>query len=100
MGIFALLVGTAVLVFVHSQALFIVTVNKGWFVEIPPLPLIAILYAAALVLLFGGMRLLRAAWWDWPVEHVTRHARAIIPATAGRRAGPVLLVGSECAGPL
>jgi virginiamycin A acetyltransferase len=26
-------------------------------------------------------RLLRAAWWDWPVEHVTRHARAIMSGT-------------------
>ena len=60
---FALLACTAALVFVHSQALFIVTVNKGWLVQIPPLPLIAILYAASLVLIFGGTRLLRAAWF-------------------------------------
>lgn len=28
-------------------------------------------------------RLLRAAWWDWPVELATEHARVI----TGRRAG-------------
>jgi exosortase J len=60
---FVLLAGTAVLVFVRSQAMVIVTVNKGWLVQMPPLPLIAILYAASLVLIFGGTRLLRAAWF-------------------------------------
>jgi exosortase J len=60
---FVLLACTAALVFVHSQALFIVTVNKGWQVQMPPLPLIAILYVAAVVLIFGGTRLLRAAWF-------------------------------------
>src|SRR4051794_33046545 len=27
--------------------------------------------------------LLRAAWWDWPVELVTEHARAIMSSSAG-----------------
>jgi virginiamycin A acetyltransferase len=26
-------------------------------------------------------RLLRAAWWDWPVERVTQHARTIMSGT-------------------
>jgi virginiamycin A acetyltransferase len=26
-------------------------------------------------------RLLRAAWWDWPIEHVTAHARTIMAGT-------------------
>jgi virginiamycin A acetyltransferase len=26
-------------------------------------------------------RLLRAAWWDWPVELVTQHARTIMSGT-------------------
>jgi virginiamycin A acetyltransferase len=26
-------------------------------------------------------RLLRAAWWDWPVELVTEHARTIMSGT-------------------
>ncbi|MEA2322015.1 MAG: virginiamycin acetyltransferase [Solirubrobacteraceae bacterium] len=29
----------------------------------------------------GVARLLRAAWWDWPVELVTAHARAIMAGT-------------------
>jgi virginiamycin A acetyltransferase len=28
-------------------------------------------------------RLLRAAWWDWPVELVTEHARTIMAGTPG-----------------
>ena len=73
----ALLAATSILVFVQSQTLFIVTVNKGWLVQIPPLPLVAILYATALTLTFGGKRLLRAAWFPVllmaaviPVPHV------------------------------
>jgi exosortase J len=60
---FALLAATALVCFVRSQTLLIVTVNKGWLVQIPPLPLVAIFYAAALTLTFGGKRLLRAAWF-------------------------------------
>jgi virginiamycin A acetyltransferase len=26
-------------------------------------------------------RLLRAAWWDWPIETVTEHARTIMSGT-------------------
>ncbi len=58
-----LLAVTAFIVFLHSQALLIVTVNKGWLVQIPPLPLIAMLYAASMTLIFGGPRLLRKAWF-------------------------------------
>jgi virginiamycin A acetyltransferase len=29
-------------------------------------------------------RLLRAAWWDWPIELVTEHARTIMAGTAGQ----------------
>jgi virginiamycin A acetyltransferase len=39
-------------------------------------------------------RLLRAAWWDWPVEAVTEHARTIM---AGRPAE--LLAIAEAASP-
>jgi exosortase J len=60
---FALLAGSALLVFVRDQTLLIVTVNKNWLLQLPPLPLVAVLYATALVLLFGGRRLLRAAWF-------------------------------------
>jgi exosortase J len=56
---FVLLAVTAAVVFLRSQALLIITVDKGWLVQMPPLPLIAILYAVAFVLMFGGTRLLR-----------------------------------------
>lgn len=60
---FALLAGTAGLMFLRDQTLLIVTIGKNWLLQIPPLPLIAILYALGMVLLFGGTRLLRAAWF-------------------------------------
>jgi exosortase J len=60
---FALLAGAALLVFVRNQMLLIVTVNKDWLLQLPPLPLLAVIYAAGMVLLFGGKRLLRAAWF-------------------------------------
>ena len=60
---FALLAGSAALMFVRDQMLLIVTVNKTWLLQLPPLPLMAVIYAAGMVLLFGGKRLLRAAWF-------------------------------------
>jgi exosortase J len=60
---FAVLAISAALMFLRDQTLFIVTVNKDWLLQIPPLPLVAVVYAAGIVLLFGGTRLLRAAWF-------------------------------------
>lgn len=60
---FVLLAAAVLLVFIRDQMLLIVTVNKDWLLQLPPLPLIAVVYAASFVLLFGGMRLLRAAWF-------------------------------------
>jgi exosortase J len=60
---FGVLAVSAALMFLRDQTLFIVTVNKDWLLQIPPLPLVAVVYAAGLVLLFGGPRLLRAAWF-------------------------------------
>lgn len=60
---FAVLFLSAALVFLRDQTLFIVTVNKDWLLQLPPLPLVAVVYAAGIVLLFGGPRLLRAAWF-------------------------------------
>jgi exosortase J len=60
---FAVLAISAALVFLRDQTLFIVTINKDWLLQIPPLPLVAVVYAAGMVLLFGGTRLLRAAWF-------------------------------------
>ncbi len=60
---FAVLLGTAVLVFLRDQTMLVFTVHKDWLVQLPPVPLLAILYALGMVLLFGGRRLLRAAWF-------------------------------------
>ncbi len=60
---FALLAAAAGLMFLHDQTLLVVMINKDWLLQIPPLPLIAMVYAAAMVLLFGGMPLLRQAWF-------------------------------------
>ena len=97
---FAVLAGTAALMFLRDQMLLIVTVNKDWLLQLPPLPLIGVLYAAGMVLLFGGTRLLRAAWFpvlfmwavipvpqtfsrrvDLPLQHASAHvARAFAHA--------------------
>jgi exosortase J len=60
---FVVLATGVVLVFLRDQMLLIVTVNKDWLLQLPPLPLIAVVYAASLVLIFGGTRLLRKAWF-------------------------------------
>jgi exosortase J len=60
---FFLLAFTVALVFVRDQTLLIVTVNKNWLLQLPPVPLLAVIYAASFVLLFGGPRLLRKSWF-------------------------------------
>jgi exosortase J len=60
---FAVLAGSAALMFLHDQMLLVVTVNKNWLLQLPPLPLVAVVYAAGMVLLFGGTKLLKAAWF-------------------------------------
>ena len=78
---FFLLAAAVLLVFVRDQTLLIVTVNKNWLLQLPPLPLIAVVYAASFVLLFGGTRLLRAAWF--PV--LLMWAVIPVPQTFSRR---------------
>jgi exosortase J len=60
---FALLASSATLMFLRDQMLLIVTVDKDWLLQLPPLPLVAVLYGAGMVLLLGGTKLLRAAWF-------------------------------------
>jgi exosortase J len=60
---FAVLAGSAAMMFLRDQMLLIVTINKNWLLQLPPLPLVAVIYAAGMVLLFGGTRLLKAAWF-------------------------------------
>ena len=78
---FALLAASAALMFVRDQMLLVVTVHKDWLLQLPPLPLIAVVYALGMVLLFGGMRLLRAAWF--PVLFMV--AVIPVPVTFSRR---------------
>ena len=60
---FAILAGSAMLMFLRDRTLLIVTVNKDWLLQLPPLSLVAVVYGAGMVLLFGGKMLLRAAWF-------------------------------------
>lgn len=60
---FVVLAASAALMFLRDQMLLIVTINKDWLLQLPPLPLVAVVYAAGMVLLFGGTRLLKAAWF-------------------------------------
>ncbi|HLI78098.1 MAG TPA: exosortase J [Acidobacteriaceae bacterium] len=60
---FAVLLVTALVVFLRDQTMLVLTVHKGWLVQLPPVSLLAILYALGMVLLFGGVPLLRAAWF-------------------------------------
>jgi exosortase J len=60
---FVILSVSSLLVFARNQMLLFVTVNKDWLLQLPPLPLLAVIYATGMVLLFGGSRLLRAAWF-------------------------------------
>ncbi len=78
---FAVLAASAGLMFLRDQMLLIVTVNKDWLLQLPPLPLVAVVYAAGMVLLFGGKRLLRAAWF--PV--LLMWAVIPVPETFSRR---------------
>jgi exosortase J len=91
---FVLLAATALLLFIRDQTLFIVTVNKDWLLQLPPVPLIAVLYAASFVLLFGGWRLLRVAWF--PV--VLMWAVIPVPQTFSRRIDvPLQHIGASVA---
>jgi exosortase J len=78
---FAVLAISAALMFLRDQMLLIVTFNKDWLLQLPPLPLVAVVYAAGMVLLFGGKRLLRAAWF--PVLFMW--AVIPVPGTFSRR---------------
>lgn len=72
----AILAATIAVVHVRDQAVVELVLSPSWSIVLPPLSLIAVAYVAGFVLLFGGMRLLRAAWFPvalmWfvnPVPH-------------------------------
>ena len=60
---FALLSTLASVLFLRDQSLVMLTLGKDWLMQLPPLPVVAVLYALGLVLLIGGRTLLRAAWF-------------------------------------
>ncbi len=60
---FAILLGAVLLVFLRDQTTLVLIVGKSWLLQLPPVPLLAVLYGLGMVLLFGGTRLLRAAWF-------------------------------------
>ena len=72
----ALLAGTIAVVHVRDQAVIELVLSPAWSIVLPPLSLVAVAYTAGFVLLFGGVKLLRAAWFPvalmWfvnPVPH-------------------------------
>ncbi len=73
----ALLVATAVAVYVREHAVLVLVVAPQWSVYFPPNSLVALSYVSGVVLLFGGTRLFRAALFPIclillvnPVPHV------------------------------
>jgi len=72
----AVLAATIAMVHVRDQAVIEVVLSPAWSIVLPPLSLVAVAYTAGFVLLFGGVKLLRAAWFPvalmWfvnPVPH-------------------------------
>jgi exosortase J len=72
----AILAATIALVHVRDTTLLELVLAPSWSITLPPYSVVAVAYAAGAVLLFGGMRLLRAAkfpvalmWFVNPVPH-------------------------------
>lgn len=89
----AILAATIAIVHVRDQAVIEMVLSPAWSIILPPYSLVAVAYIAGIVLLFGGVRLLRAAWFPvalmWlvnPVPHFfnryidlpLQHASALI----------------------
>ncbi|HEV2575940.1 MAG TPA: exosortase J [Acidobacteriaceae bacterium] len=73
----AVLAATIAMVHVRDQAVIELVLSPSWTIVLPPHSLVAVAYTAGFVLLFGGVSLLRAAWFPvalmWfvnPVPHV------------------------------
>ena len=72
----AILALTIAVVHLRDQAVIEMVLSPSWSIILPPYSLVAVLYVTGVVLLFGGVRLLRAAWFPvalmWfvnPVPH-------------------------------
>jgi exosortase J len=88
-----ILAATVALVHLRDQAILELVLSPSWSIFLPPHSLIALAYTVGAVLLFGGLRLLRAAlfpvvltWFVDPVPHFfnrfidlpLQHASAVI----------------------
>lgn len=102
---FAILAATIATVHVRDQAVIEMVLSPSWSIILPPYSLVAVAYTAGLVLLFGGGRLLRAAWFPvllmWfvnPVPHFfnrfvdlpLQHASAVIARSFAHALGQPL----------
>ncbi|HEY5382901.1 MAG TPA: exosortase J [Acidobacteriaceae bacterium] len=90
---FVILAATVALVHLRDQAILEFVLSPSWSIFLPPHSLVVLAYTSGAVLLFGGMRLLRAAlfpivltWFVDPVPHFfnrfidlpLQHASAVI----------------------
>lgn len=96
---------TIAVVHVRDQAVLEMVLSPAWSIILPPYSLVSVAYATGFVLLFGGLRLLRAAWFPvvlmWfvnPVPHFfnrfvdlpLQHASAVIARTFAHALGQPL----------
>jgi len=101
----AILVATIAVVHLRDQAVIEMVLSPSWSIILPPYSLVAVAYVTGWVLLFGGMKLLRAAWFPvalmWfvnPVPHFfnrfvdlpLQHASAEIARTFAHTLGQPL----------
>src|ERR1700759_2321633 len=101
----AILAATIAVVHVRDQAVIELVLSPAWSIVLPPLSLVAVAYTAGFVLLFGGVKLLRAAWFPvalmWfvnPVPHFfnqhidvpLQHASAMVARSFAHALGQAL----------
>ncbi len=100
-----ILAGTIAVVHLRDQAVIEMVLSPSWSILLPPYSVVAVSYTAGVVLLFGGTRLLRAAWFPvalmWfvnPVPHFfnrfidlpLQHASAVIARSFAHALGQPL----------
>lgn len=101
----AILAATIALVHLRDQAILEFVLSPSWAIFLPPHSLVALSYTTGVVLLFGGVRLLRAAafpvaltWFVDPVPHFfnrfidlpLQHASAVIARSFAHALGQPL----------